>query len=524
MNETYNQHIRQLAPKYRQLLKTALIWTLLADGVVATVSEIMDVYSGIYLESNDSNFVSVSADDQKLLVAQLREVSGPFLEIRDGGMDHIVTLRDRIGIWETGFCLFLRRDLQLKLAIACLQHMNSRLFQRKFIPAALNQDPPKGLGTLSRSEPSSPLEDQPEDEEGKEVSGVSINQDRSGQPSEAKSEESGPAAENGLTQGTLPPIEDETEAKVDIDDDSSLDSEDMDLNGQEWQTLLAELDRFCISNTPAFAGWKQAYIPYYREEWKPLFFAASYGLTSLTELLLDSGADLSELTPDGKTPLYVASYASSRLDLLQLLLQKRADPNYEAGERSLSAFYEWVDQGGDYECVLAFLRHGASCLGLNSSGFNVIHHFALKGSDAKVLDLLLNNPEDEQNHADLHHIGCDGESPLHKLQSRVNIPLDLLKAVVACGADINMEDQNSDRPLYEAVVYGETEAIREIIEGVSDVDDDNVCGRTAIYIAACFAYLDTVKVLLDYGADIERKNYYSRTPLSFTWIEEEDCV
>lgn len=103
MNETYNQHIRQLAPKYRQLLKTALIWTLLADGVVATVSEIMDVYSGIYLESNDSNFVSVSADDQKLLVAQLREVSGPFLEIRDGGMDHIVTLRDRIGIWEYYF-------------------------------------------------------------------------------------------------------------------------------------------------------------------------------------------------------------------------------------------------------------------------------------------------------------------------------------------------------------------------------------------------------------------------------------
>lgn len=448
--------------------------------------------------------------------------------------------------------------------IVAVQHMNSRLFQKRFLPAALDQEPPEVLETLSRSEPSSPLKGQPEDEEDKEDSGVRIDQDRNEQPSDTKIEESSPAAENGPIQDTASPNDNdnESEAKVDIDDDDSQDSEeDRDLiawadndgaqedddsrrlddfvryeiahwfyhvrqaerlwpseertASQEWQTLLAELDRFCISNTNAFEGWKQAYVLYYLEPWKPLFFAARYGLTSLMELLLENGAELTELSPGGYTALHIACEAASRLDNLRFLLQKGADPNREAGEPSLTAFYDWIDEGADYDCVLEFLRHGASCLSLDSSGFNVIHHFAWTGSDPKILDLLLDNAEDKENHVDLHHIARDGESPLHKLLSRTNIPLDLLRAFIARGADVNMEDQDSERPLYEAAVYGETEAIKEIIEGVSDVDDDNNLGRTALHAAALGGYLDTVKVLLDYGADIERKDHHGRTPLFF---------
>ncbi|KAL8665296.1 MAG: hypothetical protein Q9202_002347 [Teloschistes flavicans] len=520
MNETYNQHLQQLAPNYRDLLKTALIWTLLADGVV-TVSEIMDAYSGIYLAPNDSEDVFVSAEGERLLVAQLREVSGPFLEVRDN-----------------------------------VQHMNSQLFQKRFLPVTLDQEPPK--------EQSSPLQDQPEDLGGKGDSDVSIAQHRTEQPSEIKTEDSSPDAGDGLIQSTSYPNPDETEARVDIDSDDSEDSEeDRDLNAwadndgsqdddwdlrdgsvryeiahwfyhlrqaeqlwpseertasKEWQTLLTELDQFCISNTRAFEGWKQAYVPYRRESWKPLFFAACYGLTSLAELLLKDGADLTELSPGGYTPLHIASEAASPLDLLQLLLQKGADPNREAGDPSLSAFYDWVDYGASYDCVLEFLRHGASCLGLNSSGFNVIHYFASTGSDSKILDLLLDNPADEKNRADLHHLDKYGESPLHKLLSRANIPLDLLKAFVARGADVNMEDRDSERPLFEAAVYGETEAIKEIIERVSDVDDDNKRGRTALHVAAWNASLDTVKVLLDAGANIERKDHHGRTPLFFACL------
>ena len=103
MNETYSQHLRQLAPNYVDLLKTAMVWTLLADGVV-TVQEIMDAYSGIYLatDSVDESYTNV-ADSDKVHAAQIREAGGPFLEVTDNGINHVVTLQDRKGMWEYCF-------------------------------------------------------------------------------------------------------------------------------------------------------------------------------------------------------------------------------------------------------------------------------------------------------------------------------------------------------------------------------------------------------------------------------------
>ncbi|KAL8635663.1 MAG: hypothetical protein Q9228_006868 [Teloschistes exilis] len=376
----------------------------------------MDVYSGIYLESDDSDFVSVSPDDERLLVVQLRV--DPIEICFDS--DHRVgdcpipaqevCSRCSADLHTGQAFSFSEKDLQLKLAITWYP-------SKKKIPAALDQEPQEVLETLSRLEPSSPLKGQPEDEEGKEDSGVRIDQDRNEQPSDTKIEESSPAAENDPIQDRSSPNDNGTEAKVDIDDDDSQDSE-------EDRDLIAWAD-----NDGAQEDDDSRH----------------------------NGVELTELSPGGYTALHIACESASRLDILRFLLQKGADLNH----------------------------------------------------------LLLNNAEDKENHADLHHIAKDGESPLHKLLSRTNIPLDLLRAFFARGADVNMEDQDSERPLYEAAVYGETEAIKEIIEGVSDVDDDNNLGRTALHAAALGGYLDTVKVLLDYGADIERKDHHGRTPLSF---------
>ncbi|KAL8764136.1 MAG: hypothetical protein Q9194_007163 [Teloschistes cf. exilis] len=178
----------------------------------------MDVYSGIYLESDDSDFVPVSPDDERLLVVQLRVVSRPFLEIRDNGTDHIVTLQDPIEIWE--YCF----DSDHRVG-DCPTPAQETLPKKKF-PAALDQQPQEVLETLSRLEPSSPLKGQPEDEEGKEDPGVRIDQDRNEQLSDTKIEESSPAAENDPIQDTSSPNDNGTEAKVDIDDDDSQDSEE----------------------------------------------------------------------------------------------------------------------------------------------------------------------------------------------------------------------------------------------------------------------------------------------------------
>lgn len=102
MNETYSQHLRQLAPNYLDLLKVAVTWTLLAAGAVS-VREIMEAFSGIYLAPGNPEELYTNVDDTKLHIAQLRDAGGPFLEVTDNGMYHAVTLQDYHGIWEYCF-------------------------------------------------------------------------------------------------------------------------------------------------------------------------------------------------------------------------------------------------------------------------------------------------------------------------------------------------------------------------------------------------------------------------------------
>ncbi len=98
----------------------------------------------------------------------------------------------------------------------------------------------------------------------------------------------------------------------------------------------------------------------------------------------------------------------------------------------------------DFACVQELLRHGASCKLISQNGSNVMHYFAFYGSDPRILDLLLDNEEDPSNRANINVEDDSGETPLHKLMSRTNIPLELLKAFVKRGANLDAESKASE--------------------------------------------------------------------------------
>lgn len=454
----------------------------------------------------------------------------------------------------------------MKLTVI-VKHLNSKLFHQRFLPTALSTDQ-----RPETADDQSTGFDKPEaiDINGhndKDVLDEGKVPTTAAYPSEADLYSQGTVSKgtNNMLESTSP----ENEVEIDVDDDDSQDSEDRNMddraqNPEEdpedndsedqddsfryeiahwyyhvrqaerlwpveerkdnrgWETLLSELDRFCISDTRAFEGWKLAYVPDHREDWKPLLFAACYGLTSLAEMLLERGADIMELSPGGYTSLHIASEATYPLDILRLFLEKGGDPNFESKEFGvMPVFHEWMCYGADYDCVLELLRHGASCSLMNQFETNVMHYFAYYGSDPKILDLLLDNPVNPDDRASIHCIAGDGESPLHKLLSRTNIPPDLLQAFVARGADVNAEDKDSERPLYEGAMYGETDAINLIIDQVTEIDDDNKWGRTALHAAAWEGHKETVQILLQHGADVNRKDLHGRTPLFFACLGSE---
>ncbi|KAI9774482.1 MAG: hypothetical protein M1839_001715 [Geoglossum umbratile] len=319
-------------------------------------------------------------------------------------------------------------------------------------------------------------------------------------------------------------------------------------DSEDWAVLLAELDKFMTKSPDAFNAWKQSQLSF-DSDWEPLHVAAYFGLSSLAEhfrteveerkekkekgkmFVCDlglytrgsrytgaTGADAKVLTSTGFSPLHLAACSESPLDVLKLLLEHDPEPNFETAESAIPAFHYWFLNHGGCEGVQELLRHGASCSLMGEVGLNVMHYFATYGSDPKVLDLLLDNEEDPSNRASIDVEDSTGESPLHKLMARTNIPLELLKAFVKRGADVNAEDSMSERPLYEAAYYGEIDAIEVIIGGVHDVDDSNNWGRTALHAASWEGHMETVELLLKHGANPNKVDKHNRTPLFFACL------
>ncbi|ERF74527.1 hypothetical protein EPUS_08938 [Endocarpon pusillum Z07020] len=571
VNETYHQHLHQLAPSYRHLLRAALAWTLVAQTPLR-VEEIMEAYSRVYLDGDASEEQSMANTDPSLYREQIQKAGGPFLDIRD---NRFVVLQDSQavrsfsipvpdvathGVDDRSLCAKCRTALQanetlnisekqehLAMAIICMKHLNSHSFQSRFFSLSLGEVTSRAQKKLQVDESNS---------NGKAEKENALD------PSSGIDSSGGPPGLNGQPGDETSQVQDtkESQPEEEADDDDSTfsdqDKEDFDQpvndwewyddNGNrhryevtgwyyhvqeaerlwppserkesaEWQVLLDEMERFFLLEPVAFEVWKLAYVWYSHEAWEPLLFAAEYGLTSLAELLLDRGANVMDLSPEGYSALHVASEAPNPLEILRLFLSRGGDPNFESSK--IPAFHEWLTFSADVECVQELLRSNASCSMLNRNHqWNALHYFAQYGSDRKVLELLLDNPLNAENRADINIRDGIGETPLHKLLRRQEIPIDLLEDFLMRGADVNVEDKASERPLYEAASWGENAAIKAIISRVTDVDDDNNWGRTALHGAAGAGQKETVELLLDHGADANRTDKHNRTPLLFACL------
>lgn len=279
-----------------------------------------------------------------------------------------------------------------------------------------------------------------------------------------------------------------------------------------WQELSREMERFFLSEPVAFELWKLAVVWYQSEDWPPLAFAALYGLTSLAESLFANGVKMMDLTPEGFSALSIAAESPDRLDTLQFFLGREADPNFEGPK--IPAFHHWLLLDADATCVRELLGSHASCSSISTiSHDSALHCFASCGSDPEVLSLLLENPKDTEDRAEINIRDGEGATPLHHLLRRQKIPLELLEIFLARGADVNVDSLDSRRPLAGAALWGEIAAIEKIIGFVTDVDDDDKWGSTALHLAAHTGQKETVQFLLEHSADVNRKDKHNRTPL-----------
>ncbi len=89
-----------------------------------------------------------------------------------------------------------------------------------------------------------------------------------------------------------------------------------------------------------------------------------------------------------------------------------------------------------------------------------------------------------------------------------------MRALVACGADVSVVDENGWTPIFIAAGHGHTETVRALVlEFDNDVKDTDVLSRTTVWIAARGGHTVTVRALVACGADVSPVDENGWTPI-----------
>ncbi|MCX5921722.1 MAG: ankyrin repeat domain-containing protein [Candidatus Dependentiae bacterium] len=92
--------------------------------------------------------------------------------------------------------------------------------------------------------------------------------------------------------------------------------------------------------------------------------------------------------------------------------------------------------------------------------------------------------------------------------------IEMIKLLIALGADVNVAGENDVAPLFFASANNNIEAVRLFLSLGADVNKSNNKGQTPLLIACISNNIAIVKALLAAGADANVMDNNGNTPLS----------
>lgn len=290
-----------------------------------------------------------------------------------------------------------------------------------------------------------------------------------------------------------------------------------------WKAVWKSLIKFMCEDTAAFEWWQEIVLrnvdQVAQEEapsssssdeyGSPLQIAAVFNLTFLAKTLIEHGHKVTnrkmfksfryrESSPElgdliaeftlgdrfDMTPLEIA-FQNQHVDqeMVKLCLENGCDVNEQLMGLSPLDMALW--NGPSYEFVKYLVDQGAKANNEDNDNF-AMYCFSKSGEDPRILQLLLDAGADINKKPFLTE-----ESPLLILVARDNPPVQLLRAYLEAGANVNVEKWDSERqyelstsrsikltttgPLIDLVRRGNYEAVKEFIRLGADVHDVDVC-------------------------------------------------
>ncbi|KAL5346629.1 hypothetical protein ACLOAV_008336 [Pseudogymnoascus australis] len=244
----------------------------------------------------------------------------------------------------------------------------------------------------------------------------------------------------------------------------------------------------------------------YKEDnkgWRPLTLALSHQHTPAAKTLLESGADYTIEDDPTRVPLILASSAGM-LDIVSILLERGAD--VRASDDSVqTALFNAVDNGHT-ETVSLLLAHGANTESKGNCGCTLLMH-AARDECIEIVKVLLRAGANtfETNStgwAAIHSAVHAGRVTSSTLLIEHNVEVAATRTILgATAAHLAAEKGNRQILQLLSSLPGNT------------VDTKDYIGRTPLFYAARTGKFDSMRSLLNQGADVAVKDHYGTSAI-----------
>jgi uncharacterized protein len=265
--------------------------------------------------------------------------------------------------------------------------------------------------------------------------------------------------------------------------------------------------------------------------WTPLMYAARQNALEGTAALIDAGADMNQVDPDGATALVLA-IINANYDVAALLIERGADPNIGDKEARMAALYAAVDMR---RLAVGHGRPNPKPSG-ELDAIDVIKRLLAHKANPNAT---LAAPVFQRQHTGGDRALGEGSTPFMRAAKSGDV--EVMRMLLAAGADPKLTQPNNANALMLAAGLGwrdgspaapaydqgsEKEAIDAItlcLELGLDLNAATTNGETALHAAISGRGSPViVKFLVEAGADLKARNKQGRTPLEVAVASRRD--